>query len=83
MAGLDYGNYNISGYYKLDSNSELMNTGSEYVRMVVTTDVETGKKVAIYETSENYKVVTHIIIYDGSLIEKIVNQGPGTYWNTF
>ena len=83
IAGLDYGIYRVSGYYKYDGSSELLNTGAEFIQMIITTDTETGKKVAIYETSENYDVIQNIIIYSGSNVEKVVRQGPGTYWGAF
>lgn len=62
VAELDYGHYNLSGYYKLDSSSQIANA-SNPIDLLVIQDEATKKKNVTYKTIEDGLLYVHTIIY--------------------
>lgn len=80
LAGLEYGHYSLTGYYKEDSTSDV-EQAQYVVDLLVVPDAETGKKVIIYPTVENGEYVTNIITYENNVVISHVKQRPGaSYW---
>ena len=69
FAGLDAGHYNLKGYYKKDSQSELQNV-SEFIDLTVKTDTVTNKKVIQFFTIEDGVLYSNLIVYNNGVIEK-------------
>ena len=80
MAGLEYGHYSLTGYYKEDSTGDV-EQAEHILDVVVMPDEVTGKKVVVYPTVENGEYIINIITYENSLVISHVKQRPGaSYW---
>ena len=82
LAGLDYGRYVVSGYFKFDSTYDVE-------LLVIPMDVlvlrdNNSNKVITYPTIENGICVTNVITYDSGLVISQDKQAPGVqYWKSF
>lgn len=83
IAGLTLGHYNVSGYYKLDNTSELLNTNTCCLDMIITMDSETNDRVAVYDIVENNDVFTYVITYHGTLVKTIKKIDHEPTWGSF
>ena len=80
LAGLEYGHYSLTGYYKEDSTGDV-EQAEHILDVVVMPDEVTGKKVVVYPTVENGEYIINIITYENSLVISHVKQRPGaSYW---
>ena len=70
LAGLDVGHYNLKGYYKKDSLSDLENV-TDFIDLTVKIDTVTNKKIIQYFTIENETLYSNLIIYNDGIVEKI------------
>lgn len=63
LSGLGYGHYNLTGYYKQDSGSQLENAENDAVDVLVIKDKITGYKTILYYTVEDGITFLHTIAY--------------------
>ena len=80
LAGLEYGHYRLTGYYKEDVDNTLQT--SSPIELVVTQDEKTGEKLVIYQTVYNHELKNNVLVYaDGSLVDRIVSGTGDMYWS--
>ena len=82
ISELDFGTYNVSGYYKLDRNSEIQSIGNTYLTIVITKDNTSNNKVAMYESFDNGVAYHNTVIFDNdsNVIEHKTTQHNTIYW---
>lgn len=69
LSGLEEKHYNLTGYYKLDSN-DTIHTASSPLDVLIYKDSSTGYKVIQYFTAEDGTVYLNTHVYDGSTLVK-------------
>lgn len=86
LSGLEEKHYNVTGYYKVDSNDEVHLTQSP-LDVLIYKDSETGNKVVQYFTAENGIVYLNTHIYDdeGKIVQddKIDLTTKSQKWSEF
>lgn len=84
VAGLDVGHYSLTGYYKLDSSSEVLYTAN-ILDVVVCLDETTSKKVVVYSSVTDGVYYINKLIYSGLTVETIEHLpvDGGNAWGEF
>lgn len=70
LSGLQVGHYSLTGYYKLDSSSEIKHT-SNVLDVVVCLDELTSKKVVTFPSVTGGLYQINKITYNGSSVETV------------
>lgn len=83
---LDYGRYNLTGYYKLNDGGESLQTPKGApLDVIITEDVGTGAKIATYDVIKNGELTTILIGFSGQEpeYEEITHGTAQLTWSTF
>ena len=84
LSGLEVGHYSLTGYYKIDSSSDVTYT-QNVLDVVVCLDETTSKKVVIYSSVNGGTYYINKLIYHGTAIETIEHLpvDGGNAWGEF
>ena len=66
LSGLGYGHYNLTGFYKQDSSSEIHDAQNDAIDVLVIKDKETGYKTILYYTIQLGTPFLNTIAYGAS-----------------
>lgn len=66
LSGLSYGHYNLTGFYKQDSGSDIQDAQNDAIDVLVIKDKDNGHKTILYHTVESGKPFLNTIAYSAS-----------------